>query len=206
MGLMNFTLGGAFNSRINLNLREDKGYTYGSWAYFSSTKVPGPYTVRAGVRANATDSSVVEIVKELTNYGKDGITDAELAFTKSSIGQIEALKYETLGQKAGFLSNIIRYDLDKDFVTQQNKILSAMTKEEINSLATKHLPLGKMAIAVVGDKELVKPGLEKLGYEIIELDKNGHPVIATEVIDANPVEVPAGAASPGVEKKKKGQK
>jgi zinc protease len=91
-------------------------------------------------------------VKELTNFHKEGITDAELTFTKSSIGQVQALKYETLGQKAGFLSNIIKYDLDKDFVKKQNEILKNMTKEEINTLATKHLPVEKMYIAVVGDK------------------------------------------------------
>ncbi|QHT68737.1 insulinase family protein [Rhodocytophaga rosea] len=206
MGLMNFTLGGAFNSRINLNLREDKGYTYGSWSGFEASKIPGPYTVSAGVRANATDSSVIEIMKELTNYQKQGITDAELAFTKSSVGQIQALKYETLGQKAGFLSNIIKYDLDKDFVTKQNEILKNITKEEINTLAQKHLPVDKMSIAVVGDKELVKPGLEKLGYEVIELDKNGN-VVTSPAPEPKPAETPAGAASPGnSEKKKKSKK
>ncbi|MFC5533659.1 pitrilysin family protein [Rhodocytophaga aerolata] len=206
MGLMNFSLGGSFNSRINLNLREDKGYTYGSWSYFDSSKIPGPYTVSAGVKANTTDSSVVEIVKELTNFNKSGITDDELVFTKNSIGQVQALKYETLGQKAGFLSNIIKYDLDKDFVKQQNEILKNMTKEEINSLAGKHLPMDKMAIAVVGDKELVKPGLERLGFEIIELDTNGEPVpvVTAPAPSTQPaLEAPAGAASPATEKKKK---
>jgi zinc protease len=206
MGLMNFSLGGAFNSRINLNLREDKGYTYGSWSYFDSSKIPGPYTVAAGVKANTTDSSVVEIMKELTNFHKEGITDDELTFTKSSIGQVQALKYETLGQKAGFLSNIIRYDLDKDYVKKQNEILKNMTKDEINTLANKHLPLDKMSISVVGDKELIKPGLERLGYEIVELDKNGNlvPVVTEPAPVVTPVsDSPAGAASPSTEKKKK---
>jgi zinc protease len=207
MGLMNFSLGGAFNSRINLNLREDKGYTYGSRSYFDSSKIPGPYTVATGVKANTTDSSIVEIMKELTSFHKAGITDDELTFTKSSIGQVQALKYETLGQKAGFLSNIIRYDLDKDFVKKQNEILKNITKEEVNTLANKHLPLDKMSIAVVGDKELIKPGLERLGYEIVELDKNGNVVpVVTAPAPATAVPVsdaPAGAASPSTEKKKK---
>ena len=176
LSLMNFTLGGAFNSRININLREDKGYTYGAGAYFSSTEIPGAYTVYTGVRANATDSSVVEIMKELKNYRNGGIKDDELAFTKSSIGQVEALKYETLRQKAGFLSKILHYNLDKDFVTQQTKILQNISKNEIDELAKKHLPVEKMIITVVGDKALVKSGLEKLGYKIVELDINGNPV------------------------------
>ncbi|RZL31377.1 MAG: insulinase family protein, partial [Pedobacter sp.] len=58
-GLANYILGGAFNSRINMNLREDKGWTYGARSSFGSTKTPGPFTASAGVKAAATDSSVV---------------------------------------------------------------------------------------------------------------------------------------------------
>ena len=68
--LMNYTLGGAFNSRINLNLREDKGYTYGARTYFNSTDEPGTYTAKAGVRANVTDSAVFEFMEEIAMYQK----------------------------------------------------------------------------------------------------------------------------------------
>jgi zinc protease len=98
--LMNYVLGGAFNSRINLNLREDKGWTYGAGSGFSSTEIAGPFTAQAGVRGNATDSSVVEIMKEITNYRDKGITADELAFLRNSVGQSEARQYETPFQKA----------------------------------------------------------------------------------------------------------
>ncbi|MGV3685838.1 MAG: M16 family metallopeptidase [Daejeonella sp.] len=172
-GIMNYILGGAFNSRINLNLREDKGYTYGAGSGFSGTEFPGPYTASAGVRTNVSDSSVVEFIKEIKRYKEEGITDEELAFVKSAIGQSDARKYETALQKASFLSNIIRYDLDKDFVKKQNEILQNITKAEINALAAKHLPVDKMNIVIVGDKGVIKPGLEKLGYEVIEVDSDG---------------------------------
>ncbi len=81
-GIMNYILGGAFNSRINLNLREDKGYTYGAGSGFSGTESAGPYTASAGVRTNVSDSSVVEFMKEIKRYKEEGITDAELAFMK----------------------------------------------------------------------------------------------------------------------------
>jgi len=171
--IMNYVLGGAFNSRINLNLREDKGYTYGAGSYFSGSESAGPYTAYAGVRSDASDSSVVEFMKEIKRYSEQGITDDELAFVKSAIGQSDALKYETGFQKASFLNNIIRYKLDADFVKKQNEILKNITKEEINALAKKHLPAGQMNIVLVGDKATIKPGLEKLGYEIIELDSDG---------------------------------
>jgi zinc protease len=175
--LMNFVLGGAFNSRINMNLREDKGFTYGARSWFSGDKHPGPFTASAGVRANATDSSVVEFLKELKTYQGRGITDEELVFTKNSIGQNDALKYETPVQKAAFLKRIIVYNLDRDFVNKQNQILKNITKEEINSLAKKNLAVDNMVIIVVGDRKNIRPGLEKLGYEIIELDKDGNKIL-----------------------------
>ncbi|MES2875211.1 MAG: pitrilysin family protein [Bacteroidota bacterium] len=172
-GIMNYILGGAFNSRINLNLREDKGYTYGAGSGFSGTESAGPYTASAGVRTNVSDSSVVEFMKEIKRYKEQGITDDELAFVKSAIGQSDARKYETAFQKASFLNNIIRYNLENGFVKKQNEILQNITKNEINALAAKHLPVDKMNIVIVGDKAAIKPGLEKLGYDIVEVDSEG---------------------------------
>ena len=171
--LMNFPLGGAFNSRINLNLREDKGWTYGARSYFSSDEEVGSYTASAGVKAVATDSSVVEFIKEIKDYQKDGITKDELEFMRSSIGQRDALKYETPRQKAGFLRRIVHYDLDPSFVDEQTKIVNSVTQAEINGLAKKHLKPEEMYILVVGDEASIRPGLEKLGYEIIVLDESG---------------------------------
>ena len=177
--LANYMLGGDFVSRINMKLRQEKGWTYGASSGFTSTQVPGPFTARAGVKAVATDSSVVEFMKELTDYSATGITDDELALTKSSIGQRDALRYETPLQKAYFLDEIIKYDLPKNFVDQQNAILKNITKAEIDAIAKKRLPINNMIITVVGDKALVKPKLERLGYELIELDKEGNPITAT---------------------------
>ncbi|MFD1144520.1 M16 family metallopeptidase [Larkinella insperata] len=177
-GLANYILGGAFNSRINMNLREDKGWTYGARSAFGSTKTPGPFTAQAGVKAAATDSSVVEFMKEITNYGKNGITESELAFLKSSVGQRDALRYETSFQKALFLNQIIDYDLPGNFVEQQSQILKNITKKDIDAIAKKRLPINNMIITVVGNKSAIKPGLQKLGYEVVELDKEGNPAVA----------------------------
>jgi zinc protease len=199
--IMNYALGGAFNSRINLNLREQHGFTYGARASFSGTKYSGPYTASAGVRENATDSSVVEFMKEIKNYADNGIKGEELSFTKNSIGQSEALKYETPMQKAGFMSRILEYDLPKDFTEKQNVILKNITEAEINSYAKKLLPYDKMIILVVGDKSKVYPGLMKLGYEVIELDADGNQVKAVvmdevkEVKETPKTETPATPAN-----------
>ncbi|WP_266368101.1 M16 family metallopeptidase [Tellurirhabdus rosea] len=193
-GLANYILGGAFNSRINMNLREDKGWTYGARSGFSSTKYPGAYTASAGVKAAATDSSVFEFMKEITTYAQKGITPDELAFIKSSIGQRDALRYETPLQKAYFLGQIIEYDLPKNFVEQQTAILKAITKAEIDAVAKKRLPINNMVITVVGNARLVEPGLKRLGYEVVKLDKDGNPVGETPTAETGSQPGRAGGA------------
>ena len=177
--LMNYALGGAFNSRINLNLREDKGWTYGARSYFSSDDDPGPYTASAGVRADATAGAVSEFMKEITSYRDVGITDEELSFMRNSIGQKDALSYETPSKKAGFLERIVHYDLDKSFVDEQTKIIKTISKEEIDALADEKLQVENMNIVVVGDKASNIDALNELGYEIVELNEKGEVIEST---------------------------
>ncbi|TFZ67396.1 insulinase family protein [Hymenobacter sp. UV11] len=190
--LANYVLGDAFNSRINLNLRENKGYTYGASSYFRGSRYAGPYTAQAGVRADATAASVKEFMSEIQNY-RNGISDEELAFLQSSVGQSDALRYETGQQKAGFLSRLVEYDLKPDYVTQQATILKALKKEDVQASAQKYLPADKMYIVVVGDRAKTFPGLSQLGYDVQELDVNGAPV--TAAVAPAPA---APAATPGM--------
>ena len=176
-GLMAFPLGGAFNSRVNLNMREDKGWTYGCRAGFTANKDDGVFAGSGGFKVNATDSAVVEFMKEFKTYSENGITAEELAFMKSSIGQRDALRYESNQQKAFFLANILNYKLPTNYTEKQNKVMQATTAAQINALAKKHVKPDKMNIIVVGDKATVLPGLQKLGYEVVELDANGLPVV-----------------------------
>jgi zinc protease len=113
-------------------------------------------------------------MKDIKNYAANGITEDELKFTKNAIGQSDALKYETGPQKAGFIRRILDYNLPGNFVQAQNKILSSMTKKDIDGLAKKWLVADKMNILLVGDKAKILPGLQKLGYEIVELDVDGN--------------------------------
>ena len=177
-GLMAFTLGGAFNSRVNLNMREDKGWTYGCRAGFSANKDDGVFAGAGAFKINATDSAVVEFMKEFKNYAEKGISDEELAFMKSSIGQRDALRYESNQQKAFFLANILNYNLPKNYTEKQAKVVQSTTAKDINNLAKKYINTDKMNIIVVGDKKVVLAGLQKLGYEVVELDSNGLPYVA----------------------------
>lgn len=171
--LMNYPLGGAFNSRINLNLREDKGWTYGARTFFSGDDDPGPFTASAGVKAAATDSAVYEFMRELRDYQQNGITKEELSFMRNSIGQRDARSYETPWQKAGFLQRIVHYGLDKSFVDKQRDIIQNITKDEIDRLARKYVKTENMYILVVGDAASHRENLQKLGYDVVNVSKKG---------------------------------
>jgi len=174
--LANFPIGGAFNSRINLNLREDKGYTYGARSGFSGNKDYGTFTARAGVRTDTTADSIVQFENELRGAAEDGLSETEMAFTRRALGQSDARRYETPRQKLSILSRMMEYDLESDFIEKQNEILASVGKEELDALAKKHMTIDNAVIVVVGDKATIYDSLSELGYEIVELDADGAPV------------------------------
>jgi zinc protease len=171
--LMNYALGGDFNSRLNLNLREDKGWTYGARSSFDGDELTGEFEFSSGIKAEATDSALAEVIKELKDYAENGIKEEELAFMKNSIGQRDALRYETGPQKAQFISRMLKYNLPPDYVETQIKILKSMKKKDIDALAKRWIKPDKLNMQLEGDKAKVFAGLQKLGYPIVELDAEG---------------------------------
>ena len=159
--IANFAFGGAFNSRLNLNLREEKGYTYGIRSNFNGNKYTGTFLISSSVKRPATVLSLAEITKEFNNFATNGLTDKELEFTKNSMLNVEALRYESPWQKAGFLANIARYNLPKDYVAQQNQILKSITKDELNAHIKKVYDINKMTTVIVGDKAYIEAALDK---------------------------------------------
>ncbi|HEY1022902.1 MAG TPA: pitrilysin family protein, partial [Flavisolibacter sp.] len=172
--LMNFPMGGSFNSRINLNLREDKGWTYGARSNFRGDEYGGEFSFSSGIKAGATDSALVEVMKELKQYTANGPSDEELDFMKNAIGQRDALAYETGVQKAAFIRRILDYNLPANYVEQQAKILRSLSKEQVKAVAQRYLHPDKMNILLVGDKKKIMDGVKKLGYDVVELDVDGN--------------------------------
>ncbi|MEL7292948.1 MAG: pitrilysin family protein [Pseudomonadota bacterium] len=168
--LANFNLAGNFNSRLNQNLREDKGYTYGASGYLASNREVGAIVFSAQVRADATLSSLIEMQKELSDYSQTGMTDDEMKFLRLAVGQQDALKYETPSQKAGLLGSILAYSLDEDYLKQRNEIVETVGKGTLNQLASKWFSPDDYQIIVVGDAQSLKPQLEKLQIPIEELE------------------------------------
>lgn len=172
-GLANFVLGGTFNSRINLNLREDKGYTYGARTGFSGGPERGLFGFQAEINRDATAESITEVIHELEAYDSEGMTEDEYAYMRSAIGQRDAREYETPGRKLALLDDILVYDLPLDYRSQQNAILADVPRAELNQVAQKLIDPANMAIVVVGDEATIRPELEALGMPLVELDEDG---------------------------------
>ncbi|MCO6495734.1 MAG: insulinase family protein [Bacteroidetes bacterium] len=172
--VMNYVLGGSFNSRLNLSIREEHGWTYGIRSGFAAgvKEYPGYYIVGASVKAEATDSAIVEIFKIIKKYKEEGISDEELAFTKNSLVASDALNYESSFSKASFLRGILVRNLDSDYKKKQADIINSLTKEDINNFAKKYLDPDNMIIVVVGTQSLLKPKLEALGYGKVQILNN----------------------------------
>lgn len=168
--LANFNLAGNFNSRINQNLREDKGYTYGASSYFASNREVGAIVFNAQVRADSTVPSIIEMEKEMDRFSKQGMTNEEMKFLRLAVGQQDALSYETPSQKAQLLSSILTYSLDKDYLQQRNDIVKSVDKSTLDELAAKWFVPADYQIIVVGDAKSLKPQLEKLTIPVEELE------------------------------------
>ena len=174
--VMNYTLGGSFNGRVNLILREEKGYTYGARTSFSGSEFPGYFVASAGVQSNATLESAEIFRDEIIKYRK-GITKEDLQFTKDALLKSNALKFETINALRGMLSLISKYNLPYDYVKNQEKQIMDMTLEEHRALAEKYLQPDKLVYLIAGDAKTQFEELKKLGLgEPILLDKEGDKV------------------------------
>lgn len=171
--LANFNLAGTFNSRLNLDLREDKGYTYGMSGYLVSNREVGAIVFNAPVKVGATGATVKDIIEQMTHFSQQGLTDQEMDFMRLAVGQQDALAYETSSQKAGLIHGIMAYSLDNDYLDQRNKIIATVDKLTLDQLAKKWFAPQDYQIIVVGDMKKVKPQLASLGIPLkgLELTK-----------------------------------
>ncbi len=176
LSILNWPLGGSFSSRINLNLREAKGYTYGARSTFEGGTVPGPFVASGGVKTDVTAESVVEFMSELQGI-LGGLKPAELAFAQEALGEGARRQYESTAALNGLLDNVQRYGWPDDYPARRLAELDAMTVERLNPLAKRWIHPDAMVILVVGDKAKVGAKLAALGYgEPIELDAEGERV------------------------------
>ncbi|MCO6510343.1 MAG: insulinase family protein [Aridibacter famidurans] len=177
--VMNSILGGQFSARVNMNLREDKGYTYGARTGFSTRKGAGPFTASAGVQTAVTKESVIEFMKELNGIrGSIPVTQAELDYNKQSLIRRFPRTIETVGQIGGQLAELVVHDLSEDYVNDYLAKISKVTLDDVKRVANKYLDPNQMAIVVVGDRSVIEPRLREIegwGRMINYLDTEGNP-------------------------------
>ena len=162
---MNAVLGGQFVSRINMNLREDKGYSYGAESSFSFLRGPGPFEAVATVQTAVTKESLIELFKELTDVtGMRPVTDAELAFAKQRMIQGFPHRFETTFGVAGQLAILIAEDLPDDEFARYQARVEAVTKADVDRVAREYITPEKMAILVVGDRSQIEEPLRSLPF------------------------------------------
>jgi zinc protease len=180
--VMNTMLGGQFTSRVNMNLREEKGYTYGARTSFDYRRSAGPFAATAGVQTAVTKESVYEFMKELRGIrGERPVTASELEFSKQAIIRGFPRTFETPEQMANRLTDIVLYNLPDDYFNNYIARVRAVSVEDINRVANRYLDPSRMAILVVGDRKVIEPGLRSLtdvGQTITFVDQEGRP--ATE--------------------------
>lgn len=173
--VMNSILGGAFTSRINMNLREDKGYTYGARTSFAFRKGAGPFTAAADVQTAVTKESVAEFMKELKGIrGAIPVTQKELDYNKQSLIRRYPSGFETVGGISSQLAGIAVYGLSDSYFNDYIANINAVTIDDINRVAAKYLDPEKMAIVIVGDRKVIEPGLKELGFPITLMDTEGN--------------------------------
>ncbi len=181
LSIMNAVLGGQFVSRINMNLRENKGYSYGAESSFSFLRGPGPFEAVATVQTAVTKESLVELFKELTDIaGKRPVTAAEVAFAKQRMIQGFPHRFETTFGVAGQLAILIAEDLPDDEFARYQARVEAVTKGDVDRVAREYITPEKMAILVVGDRSQIEEPLRSLPFveRFEQLDVEGNPVPA----------------------------
>jgi len=163
---MNSILGGQFTSRLNLNLREKHGYTYGARSAFTFRRQAGPFTAQAAVRNAVTSESVRETMNELQRLGSGDITDEELKFAKDYLMGVFPNTVQTASELAQRIQELELYELPEDYFDHYRERIAAVTKEDVVRVAREHVNPDKLVIVVVGKAAEVREPLEKLSLPV----------------------------------------
>ncbi len=160
--VMNSDLGGLFSSRINMNLREEHGYTYGAGSFFNYHVAPGPFIVYSDVRTDATAPATTEVFKELRRMCDTLMSPEELKLAKDSIAQSLPGRFEHGSEAAGTFAELYVYQLPLDYFSLLPGRLNAVTAEQAQAAAQKYIQIDKIAVLAVGDRAKIEADMKKL--------------------------------------------
>jgi zinc protease len=164
LAVLNTALGGAFVSRINLKLREEKGFTYGARSAFDYRRQPGPFVVQASVQTDATAEAVQDVLNEIADIaGPRPITPLELTRAHAALTRGYPRNFETADQIARAVAQLALHGLPDDYFDRFVDGVRQVTADEVVDAAQRYLPLDVLQTVIVGDRERVGDSLAGLG-------------------------------------------
>ncbi len=169
--VFNATLGGTFTSRLNLNLREEHGFTYGVRSRFSFRRGRGPFVISTAVETAVTAAAVRETMKELEGLVADGPTADEVESVRDYMAGVFPIQMETTNQVAGQLASLLVYDLPDDYLASYRDYIRSVTPEAAAEAGRAHVHPEQVSIVVVGDADSVVPELEALGVGPVQVEE-----------------------------------
>jgi predicted Zn-dependent peptidase len=159
----NTILGGQFVSRINLNLREDKGFTYGARTSFDFRRLAGPFALQVSVATPATVRAIEESLAEISGIrGPKAVTPEELVLGVAALTRGYARNFETAEQVARAVAQVALFDLDDDYYSQFVACVEGVTIDDVTGAAVKHLHPDRLAVLIVGDLDKISGDLPEL--------------------------------------------
>lgn len=167
--VMNTDLGGLFSSRINMNLREAHGYTYGAGSVFVYHRLPGPFVVYSDVRTDVTAPATTEMLKELQRMRETQMTAEEMALSKDSITRSMPGRFERGTDAAGSFAELFLFDFPLDYYSKLPDSINTVTVEQAQAAAQKYIHPEKMVVLAVGDRSKIEDEMKKLNLGKMEI-------------------------------------
>lgn len=165
--VLNLALGGSFTSRLNLNLRERHGFTYGVRSSLIARRSPGPFVVSTAVETKVTGAAVTEIHNEVRAMSEGGPTEDEVEAARSYLARVFPLKLETTGQLASRVAELLVYGLDPDYYQGYRDRIRSVTASQASLAAARHLRPSELLTVVVGDADLIAPELDSSDFGLV---------------------------------------
>jgi zinc protease len=167
--VMNTDLGGLFSSRINMNLREAHGYTYGAGSFFAYHREPGAFLAFSDVRTDVTAPATTEVFNELKRMRDTQMTPAELRLSKDSIARSLPGRFERGTDAVGTFAELVVYDLPLDYFSNFPAQIDAVTAEQAQEAAQKYIQPDKTIVLAVGDRSKIEADMRKLNLGKVEI-------------------------------------
>ena len=167
--VMNAILGGLFNSRINMNLRETHAYTYGAFSAFEWRRAAGPFLVSTAVQSEVTAAAAREVMNEIARMRAETVSSDELSLAVSYLDGVFPIRYETTAAITQALTVLVAYDLPPDYYDTYRENVRAVTLPDVLHAAERHLHPDAMQVVVVGDPAVVREPLGEGGFGPVEV-------------------------------------